>query len=95
MKEYDNKEVTKLEKVLKSVKCDCCQVDITKTEIDFYYEVNTSHSRWGNDSIESFEYLDFCSWECLSKNTAKYFTHAENSHRYEIEQVGKKSTGII
>lgn len=89
MKEYEKKEVVKIEKVLKAIKCDECKKDIQETDFDFYYEATTSHSLWGNDSIDSIEHLDFCSWECLTNNLGRYYTLADNSYRYEIEQVSK------
>lgn len=89
MKKYEYKEVVKEEKVLKEIICDECERSMSETEHDFYYEVTTSHGLWGNDSIESFEYLDFCSWQCLTNNQGKYFADARYSCRYEIELVEK------
>ena len=79
----------KIEKILKTIQCDECNKDINETDIDHYYEVHTSHSCWGNDSIDSHEDLDFCCWKCLTNNLGKYFADADNSYRYEIERVDK------
>jgi hypothetical protein len=89
MREYEQKEVVKMEKVLKTIKCDTCKKDINETDHDFYYEVFTSHSLWGNDSIDSLDEFDFCSWECLTVHQGRYFAHADDTYEYRIEQVGK------
>lgn len=89
MREYDQKEVVKVKKVLKAIKCDTCKTNIMKTSSDFYYEVETSHSLWGNDSIESHEEFDFCSWECLTIHQGRYFAMADTTYTYCIELADK------
>lgn len=29
-----------------------------------WHHFSSSHGEWGNDSVESFEYHDACSWAC-------------------------------
>lgn len=85
MKLYDRKEVIKFEKVLKTIVCDECKSDINKLDTDTYFSVSTHHSRWGNDSVDSWEYLDFCSYKCLTSNMEKYFQDASYTDSYDIE----------
>lgn len=89
MKEYEKIEVVKVEKVLKTIKCDTCKADINKTDLDYYYEVDTSHSCWGNDSVDSYEEFDFCRWECLTTHQGNYFAFADETYQYRIEVVVK------
>ena len=49
-----------------------------------YYRVTTRHHDWGNDSVESYEHFDFCSYECLQKHQEEYFRKASGSEEYEI-----------
>lgn len=89
MKVYSEKEVTKKEKILKTIKCDTCKTDINKLDTTYYYTVTTHHGQWGNDSIDSFEHLDFCSYQCLLENMNEYFSDAGDTYEYEIEKVRK------
>jgi hypothetical protein len=89
MKIYEEKEVMKKEKILKTVICDECKKDINQLETDHYYSVSTHHSRWGNDSGDSWEYLELCSYDCLLKNIKKYFSNAGDTDSYDIEREDK------
>jgi hypothetical protein len=89
MKEFEKKEVIKIQKVLKSVKCDTCKCDINGTDLDHFYEVETSHSLWGNDSIESHKEFEFCSWECLTNHQGNYFAFADDTYEYHIVKESK------
>jgi hypothetical protein len=89
MKEYEIKEVVKKQEVLKKITCDNCDKDITETEMDYFYEVSTSHHKWGNDSIESFKEYDFCSYNCMLEHLFDYFKNAQETYKYEIEIVRK------
>lgn len=89
MKIYDKKEVVKQEEVLKTIVCDECKKDINKLDTDHFYSVSTHHSRWGNDSVDSYEYLDFCSYKCLSANMERYFVDAGDTDSYDIEREDK------
>lgn len=90
MKKYRVEEVIKKQEVLEGITCDSCKADIAATDIDFYYEVDTSRSLWGHNSIDSYEEFDLCCWECLTVHQGKYFAHADGTYSYRIEQVDKK-----
>lgn len=84
------REVT--DETLRSVICDNCKKEIEIKHSSYrtggvYYEVTTHHNDWGNDSRESFEYFDFCSYECLAKHQEQYFKNARGSEQYEIERI--------
>ncbi|MBW7634618.1 hypothetical protein K1I48_14205 [Bacillus licheniformis] len=88
MRKYEEKEVTKTESVLVEVVCDTCGKTIdTKDRSKDYYKVTTHRSRWGNDSIDSIRYLDFCSYECLLENMNDYFKNGADTDCYEIKFV--------
>ncbi|APA01612.1 hypothetical protein WV34_03180 [Bacillus amyloliquefaciens] len=88
MKKYEEKEVTKTQKVLKKVTCDTCgRTIVINDRSNHYYEVATHHSRWGNESIDSYRYLDFCSYECLLENMNDYFKNGADTDCYEIQFV--------
>jgi hypothetical protein len=89
MKVYTENEVTKKVEVLKTIKCDSCERDINELDTAFYYEVTTHHNLWGNDSIDSFEHLEFCSYDCLLKDMSRYFSDADVTYAYEIERNNK------
>lgn len=53
-----------------------------------YYHVHTGHNDWGNDSIDSDNYLDLCSLECLHKQLDKFYKEDEpdsTTAYFEIE----------
>lgn len=87
MKKYKNEEVVKKIKVLSRVICDECGKDID-IENSSYYEVVTSDSLWGNDSVDSTENLEFCSFSCLNEDMTKYFEGSKDTYKYEIERIG-------
>lgn len=60
-------------------KCDICGKDIPPTKRSVppterfpFFEISTSHHDWGNDSIDSIEYMDACSPECAMKFAKEY-----------------------
>jgi hypothetical protein len=89
MRVYEEKEVVKKEKVLKTIKCDTCKNDINEMSTDHYYTVVTSHGLWGNDSCDSYESMEFCGYECLVRNMAYYFSDADDTYSYDIEREDK------
>lgn len=91
MKKYEKIQVVSVEKKVKSIECDNCECEILKTDKDHYYEVTTSHNRWGNDSIDSIERLDLCSRWCLEANFNSYFDDADDTSKYEVERVNKRN----
>jgi len=90
-REYGEREVTTIEKRCIGTSCDTCGKEISMPEQPenygwHYYHVMTSHSDWGNDSVDSIEYHDFCSYDCLKTHQDKYFKDARGSEEYEISR---------
>ena len=68
-----------------SGKCDVCGKELLpvnkdqlpghckETEIYDYYRITTHHHDWGNDSIDSYEYVDCCCLDCALKFVAHYW----------------------
>lgn len=76
MRITEEKEVVKksLEKVTTGRRCDFCNKEILPVDgkkYNYFY-ITTSHSDWGNDSIDSIEYFDACSVECALGLAEKY-----------------------
>ena len=82
MKKHKTTPVVKEEHVLVGVICDTCKKEV---EGDVYFDVTTSHGLWGNDSIDSYEYLDFCSLDCMKKHMDEHFGETRDTMKYEIE----------
>jgi hypothetical protein len=89
MKIYEEKEVIKKQKVVKTIVCDECRKDINQLDTNHYYSVSTHHNKWGNDSVDSWNYFDFCSYKCLSENMEKYYADGEHSDSYDIKREDK------
>lgn len=89
MKRYKTEEVTVKKETLYKVLCDECKKDISESEENLYFEVQTGHSLWGNDSYESNKEKDYCSKECLKIGFEKYALDAYKTDRFEIECVRK------
>jgi hypothetical protein len=82
-KEYETKTHMVTEQVLiKETRCcDVCGKEI-KSENSFkkpYWSLTTHHNDWGNDSIESYEYYDVCSKDCLKQ---KFDEYVEDSNEW-------------
>ena len=56
--------VIREQKLVTGITCDNCGKKIENGED--YWAVTFSHSDWGRDSIDSFEYKDYCTKECLA-----------------------------
>lgn len=83
-KEFEERTVTQKVCVKKTTICDVCGKEITGE----YYNVMKSHDDWGRDSVESIEYQDACSVECLQKLFDEYIKRSWNDHnsqQIEIE----------
>lgn len=99
----ETKEVTqvKLEKVLVGRKCDICgrNIDVSRSDNTSYnyFVIHTWHYDWGNDSIDSHEYLDACCPECVMKFTKDYiersYERIYNTKRIEITHVRSLEAG--
>ena len=70
-REYETKTHTVTEKVLvkETRYCDVCGKEIGKHKS--YWHIST-HEDWGNDTIDSFEYFDICSENCMREKFEEY-----------------------
>lgn len=88
-----------IKEVLVGRTCDFCKKPIEKDKYyGFnYFVVHTWHNDWGNDSIDSHEYMDACCAECALKFATKYiqdaFARPINSHEIEIKHVRSLEEG--
>lgn len=85
---YEVKERVIRDKVLvgEDMFCDICGKQIKSG--NGYWHVQTHHNDWGNDSVESFEYFDVCSVECLKQKFDEYCDESNgkyNSKSIEVE----------
>ena len=91
--ETKTETVTHEVKTVKALKCDVCGKEITaKDDIRIrgikYWELTTQHNDWGNDSVDSIEYFDLCSENCVRAKLEKYFADCKRSftQRFELNQ---------
>lgn len=71
--------------------CDICGKEIT----GHYWEVTTHHDDWGNDSIDSYEYDDCCSTNCLRVAFFNYLDQSNyegNSKQFSVEHINQPIT---
>lgn len=96
MRKYRIKEIKKKEETEIGIVCDICKKIITdekdyessyRTRMSHYYEVETHHNDWGNDSIDSYNDKDICSEECLFNFLKKYFNGEDATLCCNIEEV--------
>lgn len=86
MRTYQEMLVKKTERVLLRVNCDQCNLMIDTDKEHF--RVTTHHSRWGNDSGASYDFLDFCSPKCLRIKFGEYLADAGDTSKFESEKIG-------
>ena len=66
MTEHTREEqVTKL--VTYQTECDGCEKIEKGYRPKGWHQFDSNHGDWGNDSIESYDYFDVCSWGCYLK----------------------------
>lgn len=96
MRKYKKEEIKQIKEIENEIICDICNKKIKeeedyktpyRTKMTHFYEVSTHHNDWGNDSIDSFEYRDICSEECLFEFLKKYFDGTDGTLQCEIEEV--------
>lgn len=82
------------------VRCDKCSKKIVARELFkhqeeeySYFKIHTSHSDWGNDSVDSHEYYDFCK-DCAKDFVCEYIKNANGTEELELERLvlGKNET---
>lgn len=47
-----------------AIECDHCNRRVEEADPTGWHHFSSSHTDWGNDSIESVESHDVCSWAC-------------------------------
>jgi len=70
----EKKTVEMVEEVV-GKKCDYCGRTVDGHN---YFSVTTSHHDWGNDNIDSYEYMDACCPACALEFTEEYVKGAYN-----------------
>ena len=74
---YEERQVVQKVLVCTEVFCDICRNKIGRNK--GYWRCHTYHDDWGNDSVESHEYFDICSIECLTKKFEEYCVMSSKS----------------
>ena len=88
---------TQSERPILYIKCDKCGKRIEpgayNMEGNRYVRIHTWHSDWGNDSIDSHEYGDYCP-ECAKEVVAEYIEDMGGSEELELsnEYLGVNET---
>ena len=59
------------------IECDVCGKIIDPGQS--FWDLSTSHSDWGNDSIDSHREFDLCSEKCVQTKLKDYFRDCERS----------------
>ena len=77
MVQSDIRKIIRSEKIVTGIKCDHCGRNIRNTED--YWNVTFSHSDWGVNSADSYEYKDYCSKECLASVFLEYLNESSDS----------------
>lgn len=70
------------------IRCDSCGKKIMPVNLrdkdGRYIHIHTWHSDWGNDSIDSHEYNDYCT-DCAKSFIADYIENANGTEELELE----------
>ena len=70
------------------IRCDKCNKKILpskyREEKSNYIHIHTWHNDWGNDSIDSHEYGDYCK-DCAKEVIAEYISKANGTEELELE----------
>lgn len=92
----DTIEVTEVKetKTEEICRCDICKKIIYKKDLINnkanqlyipYWHISTSHSDWGRDSIDSIEYFDVCSDDCLATKMYEYISESSSNRPNSME----------
>lgn len=78
---------TVLERKIEYIRCDKCNKKILPFRYqncsNQYVNIHTWHSDWGNDSIDSHEYHDYCP-ECAKEVISEYIDEMSGSEELEL-----------
>lgn len=79
---------TKCVRKVEYIRCDGCGKKIKphkyRDKESSYVRIHTWHNDWGNDSVESHEYGDYCK-ECAKSFVAKYIDDMNGTEELEFE----------
>lgn len=79
---------TLIERPVEYVRCDRCAKKIipyqNRDARSRYVHIHTFHNDWGNDSVDSHEYLDFC-LECAKTFVSEYIDDMAGTEELEFE----------
>ena len=50
-----------------------------------YFSLRKGHNDWGNDSIDSIEYKEICSEDCVKTALVRYFNESQGSNTAYFE----------
>ena len=82
--EIKTKSVRKVE----YIRCDGCGKKITpydyRTKKDHYVRIHTWDNDWGNDSVDSHKYGDYC-MECAKSFVSTYVDNMDGSEELELK----------
>ena len=79
--ETKTETITHEVKTVKALKCDVCGQEFTGD----YWRLFTFHNDWGNDSVDSNEFYDLCSEECVRNALEEYLEKCKHSNTQEFE----------
>jgi hypothetical protein len=79
------KEVKVTQNTFVATKCDICGKGTPDENDNSFYNLEHHHSAWGNDSIDSFEYFDVCSFNCYMKQLKRSVKELEGYASAEID----------
>ena len=79
--ETKTETITHEVKTVKALKCDICGKEFTGK----YWALFIYHHDWGNDSIESYEYYDFCSENCVRNALEEYLEECKHRDTLNFE----------
>ena len=92
MRKKEVKEIIRTKNIIKEISCDqcsnvICDSDTSKDSKITFFTAHTFHNDWGNDSVDSHNYVDICGLECLLEYTKDYFKEAEGTESLEVKRV--------
>ena len=75
------------ERQVEYIRCDKCHKKIIpckyKEDQNQYVHIHTYHNDWGNDSIDSHEYHDYCA-QCAKEVVAEYIGKMDGTEELEL-----------
>jgi hypothetical protein len=76
----------KPQEVTYATRCDVCGKTGDGYEPDGWHNFSSHHSDWGNDSVESWEKWDVCSWACYLVKVRAILDDYGDGHNLEVDE---------